>query len=110
MSISLGDFRVATLDFRVATTFRGNDIFVSFRRHTRIMQCYLRGSKLSSENLNRTLLRVYKRAQVAGFLVRVFRRWEVWKRALRGETLSSHPSQGDETVRQRIAEHSLGRR
>jgi hypothetical protein len=34
----------------------------------------------------------------------------LWKRALRGETLSSHPGQGDETVGQRIAEHSLGRR
>jgi hypothetical protein len=34
----------------------------------------------------------------------------LWKRALRGETLSSHPGQGDETVRQFIAEHSLGRR
>jgi hypothetical protein len=34
----------------------------------------------------------------------------LWKRALRGETLSSHPGQGDEIVRQRIAEHSLGRR
>jgi RNase H-like domain found in reverse transcriptase len=34
----------------------------------------------------------------------------LWKWALRGETLSSHPGQGDETVGQRIAEHSLGRR
>jgi hypothetical protein len=36
--------------------------------------------------------------------------WAVWKRAFRGETLSSHPVQEDETVRQLIAEHSLGRR
>jgi hypothetical protein len=34
----------------------------------------------------------------------------LWKRALRGETLSSHPGQGDETVGQRIAVHSIGRR
>jgi hypothetical protein len=38
------------------------------------------------------------------------RRRRLWKRALRGETLPSHPGQGDETVRQRIAEHSLWRR
>jgi hypothetical protein len=33
----------------------------------------------------------------------------LWKRALRGEILSSHPGQRYETVRQRIADDSRGR-